>query len=88
MFENQARHCVLQKDSWSVLKRKKNIHSFWRVVDGRVHMKKKILWIEQKSMGISWYGNSMGPAYHKGVPFLGVPGITLAIRSYKHYDAV
>ena len=24
-----------------------------------------------------WYGNSMGPAYHKGVPLLGVPGITL-----------
>ena len=23
------------------------------------------------------YGNSMGPAYHKGVPLLGVPGITL-----------
>ena len=23
------------------------------------------------------YGNSMGPAYHKGVPWLGVPGITL-----------
>ena len=24
-----------------------------------------------------WYGNSMGPAYHKGVPLLGVPGITI-----------
>ena len=28
------------------------------------------------SLGIldwEWYGNSMGPAYHKGVPLLGVP---------------
>ena len=32
------------------------------------------------SLGIrkwEWYGNSMGPAYHKGVPLLGVPGITI-----------
>ena len=31
---------------------------------------------EPISLGIrkwEWYGNSMGPAYHKGVPLLGVP---------------
>ena len=38
---------------------------------------------EPISLGIrtwEWYGNCMGPAYHKGVPLLGVPGITLELR--------
>ena len=30
-------------------------------------------------MGVG-LGNSMGPAYHKGVPLLRVPGITLELR--------
>ena len=33
-----------------------------------------------------WCGNSMGPAYHKGVPLLGVPGITLDIVLKKRFE--
>ena len=51
-----------------------------KVLDGSTWYKKVVdVFRRSYLLGFlwEWYGNSMGPAYHKGVPLLGVPGITL-----------